>query len=124
MPRVIVQRIRNKSHEHISVETFINDIKRSLLKSGKIDFVAAGDEREDVRDERQDQELNASAETAKAMGEEFGADYALTGVINSYVDSVGGKRVTFYQVDLKLIDMLTNREVWLGQKKIQKLMKN
>jgi len=29
--------------------------------------------------------------------------------------------VTFYQVDLKLVDMESNIEVWNGQKKIQKL---
>ncbi|AJQ93873.1 penicillin-binding protein activator LpoB [Gynuella sunshinyii] len=122
MPRVIVQTIRNKSHEHIPVDTFINDIKRSLLRSGKIDFVAGGAERDDIRDEKLDQELNSSADTLKALGQEYGADYALTGEINSYVDSLNSKRVTYYQVDLKLIDILTNREVWIGQKKIQKLM--
>jgi len=122
-PKVIVQQIRNKSHDHIAVDTFINDIKRSLLQRGKIDFVAAGAEREDVREEKKDQELNASTETQKALGQELGADFALTGVINSYVDQLNGKRVTYFQVDLKLIDLLTNREVWIGQKKIQKLMK-
>ncbi len=121
-PRVIVQQIRNKSHEHVSVDTFINDIKRALLKNGKIDFVAAGDEREDIRAEREDQELNATAETANEMGQELGADFAMTGEINSFVDSLDNKRVTFYQVDLKLIDMLTNREVWIGQEKIQKVL--
>jgi len=122
-PKVIVQQIRNKSHDHIAVDTFINDIKRSLLQRGKIDFVAAGAERDDVRDEKKDQELNASQETQKALGQESGADFALTGVINSYVDQLNGKRATYFQVDLKLIDLLTNREVWIGQKKIQKLMK-
>jgi len=43
-------------------------------------------------------------------------------VINSYVDQLKDKRVTYYQVDLKLIELLTNREVWIGTKKIQKLM--
>lgn len=122
-PRVIVQSIRNKSHEHIPVDTFINDIKRALLQSGRVDFVASGAEREDIREERQEQELNASPETIKAMGQELGADFALTGVINSYVDSVSNKRVSYYQVDLKLVDLQTNREVWIGQKKIQKLLK-
>ena len=50
-----------------------------------------------------------------------GFDFAISGSINSIVDQVGGDRVTFYQVDMKLIDMANNREVWNGQKKIQKL---
>lgn len=120
-PVVIIQTIRNKSHEHIPVETFVNDIKRSLLRAGKVDFVVSGEEREDLRTERADQELNAADGTAAEFGQEQGAGFALSGTINSIVDSNGEQRVTFYQVDLKLIDMTTNREVWNGQKKIKKV---
>ena len=120
-PTVIVQSIRNKSHEHIPVDTFINDIKRSLLRAGKVDFVVSGDERNDIRGEREDQELNSAAGTNAEFGLEQGAGFALSGSINSIVDSNGDQRVSFYQVDLKLIDMTTNIEVWNGQKKIKKL---
>jgi uncharacterized protein (TIGR02722 family) len=118
-PTIIIQRISNKSHEHIAIETFVNDIKRSVIRSGRADFVAGGEERKSIRDERQDQELNAVK--GKEQGKELAADFAISGSINSIVDEVGGDRVTFYQVDMKLIDMANNREVWNGQKKIQKL---
>ncbi|GAA3927212.1 penicillin-binding protein activator LpoB [Litoribacillus peritrichatus] len=119
-PTVIIQRIRNKSHEHIAVDTFTNDLKRAVIRSGRADFVVGGDEREDIRGERKEQEFNARADTQVAMGEETGARFAMSGSINSFVDSLKGDRVTSYQIDLKLIDMLTNREVWNGTKKIQK----
>ncbi|MCA6063078.1 penicillin-binding protein activator LpoB [Thalassolituus marinus] len=118
-PTVIISRISNKSHEHIAVDTFVNDIKRAIIRSGKASFVAGGDERDAIRDERRDQELNAK--DAKQMGQEKAADFALSGSINSLVDQVGKERVTFYQVDMKLVDMESNIEVWNGQKKIQKL---
>jgi len=121
-PAIIIQKIRNKSHEHIPMDTFLNDLKRAMLRTGRVDFVANSDVRNDVREERADQELNASMESQNEMGEEQGADYALSGTINSIVDQVQGKRVTFYQVDLILIDMTTNREVWNGQKKIKKYL--
>jgi uncharacterized protein (TIGR02722 family) len=117
-PTIIIQRISNKSHEHIAIETFVNDIKRSIIRSGRADFVAGGAERDAIRDERRDQELNAAS--AKEQGQEQAADFAISGSINSIVDQVGDKRVTFYQVDMKLIDMEKNREVWNGQKKIKK----
>lgn len=120
-PTVIIQRISNKSHEHIAIDTFVNDIKRAIVRSSKADFVAGGEEREAVRDERIDQELNSK--DAKEQGQEKAADFALSGSINSIVDEAGKKRVTFYQVDMKLIDMESNIEVWNGQKKIQKLQK-
>lgn len=121
-PTVVIQTIRNKTSEHIPSETFINDIKRELLRSGDVDFVVSGDERDDIRDERRDQELNASSETQAQMGQETGANFALSGSINSFVDQLDDTRVTSYQVDLKLINMTTNREVWNGQKKIKKKM--
>lgn len=121
LPTIIIQRIANKSHEHIALDTFINDIKRSVIRSGKASFVAGGEEREAVRDERLDQELNAKE--AKQQGQELAADFALSGTVNSLVDKADNKRVTFYQVDLKLIDMESNIEVWNGQKKIQKFQK-
>lgn len=117
-PAVIVQHISNKSHEHIAIDTFINDLKRAVMRSGRADFVVGGDERDTIREERREQELNSK--NAKAQGQEQAADFALSGSINSIVDQVGKKRVTFYQVDLKLIDMESNREVWNGQKKISK----
>jgi penicillin-binding protein activator len=121
-PRVIIQSVRNRSHEHIPVDTFINDLRRELLRSGLVEFVAGGAEREDVREERRDQDLYASEETRARMGAELGADFALTGSINSFVDQLDRTRVTFYQTDLRLIHLETNREVWNGQKQIHKVM--
>lgn len=122
VPTVLIQSVRNKSHEHIAIDTFINDIKRAGIRSGDVDFVVGGAERMDIREERKDQDIYASDGTRAAMGQETGADFVLTGEINSMVDQVGSERVTFYQIDLKLVDMTTNREVWNGQKKIKKVM--
>ena len=119
-PLVTVQRVRNKSHEHIAVETFVNDIKRAVIRSGKAGFIATREERQDTRAELADQDMNASAETRMERGEEDGANFALSGTINSIVDQLDGQRVTFYQVDLKLINLQTAREVWNGTKKIKK----
>ncbi|WP_207132085.1 penicillin-binding protein activator LpoB [Halorhodospira neutriphila] len=120
-PRVIIQSVRNKSHEHIPVGTFINDLKRAMLKSGKMQFVSGGAEREAVREEREQQDVYATEKTRAEMGAETGADFALAGSINSTVQQASGKRVTFYQVDLELINLTTTEEAWYGQKKIKKV---
>ena len=121
-PLVTVQRVRNKSHEHIAVDTFVNDIKRAVIRSGKAGFIATLEERQDTRAELADQDMNASADTRMEMGEEDGANFALSGTINSIVDQLDGQRVTYYQVDLKLINLQTAREVWNGSKNIKKFM--
>ena len=119
-PAVIVGGIRNLSHEHINVQTFIGDIEKALINSGKVVFVASSDERQDVRDERRDQDINASEETRNAMGKERGADFMLKGDISTILDTEGKRQVRFYQVDLTLISLTDNRKVWVGQKKIKK----
>jgi uncharacterized protein (TIGR02722 family) len=123
LPVVIVGTVRNMSHEHISVQTFVKDLERALINSGEVDFVAAKGEREELREERKDQAKYASEETARAFGEEIGADFMLKGTLNSMLDKVGGKAVMFYQVNLELIDLETNRKAWIGDKKIKKLIK-
>jgi penicillin-binding protein activator len=123
-PTVIVGDIRNLSSEHISVSTFIDDMQRELINSGKVQFVASSNQRGEVRDERQDQDLNATAATRSAMGQEVGADYMMQGTINTIIDAAGKKAVKYYQVDLRLINMHNNVISWIGQKKIKKIVEN
>jgi len=122
IPDVIVGRVANRSTEHISTETFIKDLERSLLNSGRVAFVASSTERDGVREERADQAQHATAESAKAAGREAGADFMLIGSINSIIDREGKRQVVYYQVDLELVDMVDNRKVWIGNKKIKKFV--
>jgi len=123
-PTVIVGEIRNLSSEHISTSTFIDDIQRELINSGKVQFVASSDQRGDVRAERQDQDLNATSATRSAMGQEIGADYMMQGTINTIIDAAGSTAAKYYQVDLRLVNMHNNVIAWVGQQKIKKLVKN
>lgn len=121
-PTVIVGDMKNLSHEHINLNTFIADIERAMINSGQVEFVASKNERGEIRDERKDQDLNAREDTRKAMGQEIGADYMLQGTINTIIDAAAKDQVRYYQVDLTLISMADNRKVWLGQKKIKKFV--
>lgn len=123
-PAVIVGTVRNLSHEHINVKTFVADMERELVNSGRVDFVASRDERGEIRDERIDMDLNASESTRKAAGQELGADFMLIGQINTIIDADNREQVRYYQVDLTMVSMADNRKVWLGQKKIKKFVKN
>ena len=120
VPTVIIGKVRNLSHDHINTRTFISDIRRALINSGEVEFVASSEERGEIRGERHDQDLHASEETRKEMGQEIGADFMLKGTINSIIDAIDGEQVRFYQVDLTLIDLSNNRMVWAGQQKIKK----
>lgn len=122
-PTIIVGTVRNQSQEHINTDTFVEELQRALINSGKVEFVASKGERSEVRDERLDQDTNASEDTRKAHGQEIGADYVLSGVLNQIVDQEGGKAVVYYQTNLKLLNVKSNKIAWNGQKKIKKFVK-
>ncbi len=123
-PVVIIGKIRNLSQEHINTNTFVNDLERAFVNSGRVDVVASSSERGDIRDERADMDLNAAEVTRKEMGKEAGADYMLMGTINTIIDASGSEQIRFYQVDLTLVSLADNRIVWTGQKKLKKDIKN
>lgn len=121
-PVVIVGNIRNRSSEHIDTSVFVKDIERELINSGKVKFVAASSERKQLIEERFHQQGHASEETAASIAQETGANFMLIGEISSIKDAVEGKAAIFYQVDLELVNIETNEKIWMGNKKIKKVV--
>ncbi len=119
-PVVTVGTIRNETSEHIAMGTFIADFERELINSAQIRFVAAKEQRSEVREERWEQQEFASKETAKRLREELGADFILQGAIKTITDQEGKDRVVFYQTDLEMINIESMEKVWIGTKKIKK----
>lgn len=114
-PTVIVGRFRNESSEHINTDIISSTMETVIFNSGKLDFVAGGDTRDEVRAERQEQQNHASEETAAALGREIGADFILTGSVRTIVDREGNRTARTYFVTAELTDIETNARIWLGQ---------
>ncbi len=84
--------------------------------------MASSEQRGEIRQERMEQAEHASIETAKSMGQEHGADFMVKGQINTILDEAGKTQLKYYQVELEMINILTNEKVWIGQKKIKKVV--
>ena len=121
-PVVVVGTVVNRTHEPLNTQTFVKDLERALMQSGQVQFVADAGQRPETRQERLDQAQHAPADTAKPTGQESGVDFMLQGTINSLVDELDSTRAVFYQVDLELIDIASNVQVWQEQKKVKKLV--
>lgn len=124
LPVVIVGNVRNESMEHIDTEIITKEMERAFVNSGSVNVVASSDERQDIRQERYEQQEFASLETMKEMAKEMGADFMLIGSINSIVDETPDRRTlaVFYTVSLELVNVETNQKVWINDKKIKKLI--
>lgn len=121
-PVVILGAIVNRTSEHIDAQLFLSDLEKNLLNAGKVRFVAERQQRQELREEKQDQAQNASKTTAKPQKVETGADFMLQGSINSAKDEIAGKYVILYQVNLELVNLTNNEKAWIGQKEIKKVV--
>jgi len=115
LPAALVGSFRNESSEHIDTSIIARAMERAIVNSGKMDFVAGGDTRVEIRTERQDQQSFASEETASALANETGAVLLLTGTINSMVDRAGNRTVRSYFVRAELTNLETNTRIWMGE---------
>jgi penicillin-binding protein activator len=123
IPVIVVGDVRNRTHEHISVETFVRNIERSILNSGKAQFVAGKAERAQLRQELESQGMHAAEDTRSQAIQETGADLMLMGTITSIEDREGREAVVFYQVNMELINIQNHQKVWIGEKQIKKYIK-
>lgn len=123
-PVVIVGVIANKTSEYIESETFIKDVEREFINSGRVRVVQNAEFREKIREERADQNEFASPETQSRWGRELGADFMMFGVITSITDSYKNEKVINYKVNLELANLETNEKVWIGDKEIKKYIRN
>ena len=121
-PVVVVGTVLNRTHEPLNTQTFVKDLERALMRSGRVQFVANAEQRQEVGQERLDQAQHARTDTAKPTGQESGADFMLQGTINILMDELNSTRAVFYQVDLELLDIASNVKIWQGQKKVKKLV--
>ena len=113
-PTVIVGRFKNESSEHIDTSIISSVMETTIFNSGKMDFVAGGSTRDDLRAERQDQQSNASERTAAALANETGANFMLTGSVKAIVDKAGNQTVRTYFVNAEMTNIENNQRMWMG----------
>jgi uncharacterized protein (TIGR02722 family) len=116
LPVVLIGSFKNDSSEHIDTSIIAKTMEVAIFNSGLLDFVAGGNTREELRAEREDQNnFNASEETAALLGSETGADFLLTGSVKTIIDQAGNQTVRTYYVSAEMSNISTNTRMWMGQ---------
>jgi uncharacterized protein (TIGR02722 family) len=122
VPVVLVDTFKNESSEHIDTSIISSTMEAAIFNTGRMDFVAGGAKREELRAERQDQLYNASEATAAALGNEVGADFMLFGTVKTIIDKSGNKSVRTYYVNAEMTSITTNQRLWMGSHEIEKII--
>jgi len=104
-PVVIVERVSNRTEEHIDTVSMTDKIRTALIKSGKVRFVNK-EERGTLSDEYDYNAAgNVSGPTAKKKGNQIGADYILSGNLATNVQQVGNDKFIYYKITMNLTNM-------------------
>ncbi|MCL2473115.1 MAG: penicillin-binding protein activator LpoB [Treponema sp.] len=124
LPACLVGTFKNDSSEHIDTSILSKAMEIAIVNSGKMDFVAGGDTLTELRTERQDQQSNASEDSAAALANETGAILLLTGSVKSIVDRAGNTTVRSYFVSAEMTNIETRTRLWMGDNnEIKKVIK-
>lgn len=121
-PVVKLYPMKNRSSEHINTKFFTKQVEMEILNSGVVNVVAASDETDEARAEREDQAENASDSTAKQNQQETGTDFILNGWIVQQNDAVSGQEVRAYVTTMELTNAETQQKVWIKVHQIKKVI--
>jgi len=120
-PIVFVERIKNKTSEHIDTESITDTISTKMLNSGKFRFVDM-DRVESVREQlnfqNNDELVNQSS--AIQFGKMVGAQYMLYGNLSSIVKKAGSDEDVYYKMTMRLMDLETGLIEWADETEIRK----
>jgi len=122
-PIIRVTQIVNRSNEEVATGIFTDDLAGAFIDSGKVRVVASRAEAEMQREERGDIQANSSKDAPPSQQEQA-PDYLLQGSIKIQHDSHGDRQVKFYQVDLKIVDAITNEVVWQEGTEVKKVVED
>ncbi|EEX37501.1 hypothetical protein VIB_001626 [Vibrio metschnikovii CIP 69.14] len=120
-PIVFVERIKNKTSEHIDTESITDTVSTKMLNSGKFRFVDM-DRVEAVRKQLNFQNTDELVDQRSAIqfGQMVGAQYMLYGNLSSIVKSAGNDKDVYYKMTMRLMDLRTGLIEWADETEIRK----
>jgi uncharacterized protein (TIGR02722 family) len=122
-PIVIVEKVQNRTEEHIDTVSMTDKIRTALIQSGKVRFINK-QERGTVQDEYDYNASGAvSGPTAKAKGKQIGADYILSGAIATNVQQVGNDKFVYYKLTMNMTNMETTTIDCTQEREVRKQFK-
>ncbi len=120
-PVMFIERIKNKTSQHIDTESITDTISTKILRSGKFRFVDM-DRINAVQEQIAFQKNSGmvSQESSLATGRQIGAEYMLYGNMSSIVKRNSDVKDVYYKFTLKLMHLESGILEWQDEKEIRK----
>lgn len=117
---IAVNKIRNRTTEHIDTTMIANEISTRLIKRG-IPFIDKSQRSESIKEMEFGQSGLADTEGAISPGKLKSPNFELTGDITDNVSYEGDNKKQFIIVTLKLIEVATTRVIWQERQEFMKV---
>ncbi len=121
-PVMLVDRVRNKTMQHVDAEALTDSIRTKLIQTRKVRFLDRTTDQA-VMDEFNAQVESGLVDPAKAVpkGLQYGAEYILTSSLTEITQKVGRNTDTYYKFNMNLKSMRSGLLLWAEEKELRKV---
>lgn len=116
-PLLVVDKVKNKTMQHIDTESVTDSIRTKLIRSRKFSF------QDRTTEAALSEELayqQAAARDPIAAGQQDAPRYMLTSNLSEIEQEQGRLKDVYYKFTMSLRDLKTGRLVWADEKEIRK----
>lgn len=116
-PLLVVDKVKNKTMQHIDTESITDSIRTKLIRSRKFSF------QDRTTEQALTEELAYQQVAAKdpvASGQQDAPHYMLTSNLSEIKQSAGRVEDVYYKFTMSLRDLKSGRLVWADEKEIRK----
>jgi len=120
-PVMFVDKIKNKTAEHIDTESITDTISTRILRSGKfrfVDMTKVAEVQEQLLFQNKSGMVNRN--TAAQVGRQIGAEYMMYGNLSSIVKKTDDVKDVYYKFTLKVMHLESGIVEWSDEKEIRK----
>ena len=116
-PLLVVDKVKNKTMQHIDTESVTDSIRTKLIRSRKFSF------QDRTTEEALSEELayqQAAAKDPVAAGQQDAPRYMLTANLSEIQQEQGRLKDVYYKFTMNLRDLKSGRLLWADEKEIRK----
>ena len=121
-PVLVVDRVKNKTMQHVDTESITDSIRARLLKSGKFRFIDRTTDSQAIDEVRYQQESGLVKKgTAMRFGQQLAPEYMLTANFSEIEQRNSDTKDVYYKFTMNLKNLTTGILEWSDEKEIRKV---
>lgn len=122
-PVIGVDKVKNKTMQHIDTESITDSIRAKLIRSGKFRFIDRTTDPAAIEEIKTQQESGlVDKKTAVDFGKQIGSEYLLTSNLAEIRQKAGDTTDVYYKFTMTLKNLKTGILEWSDEKEIRKVM--